>query len=104
MLQRTFPAGFVAPLPRPAFWECHRPLLSASMVTITKALLLLSCLLRLASAAVAEPECNGRSMNIVAHEDDDLLFLSPDLIHDIQSGRCVRTIFVTAGDAGDADN
>jgi LmbE family N-acetylglucosaminyl deacetylase len=39
-------------------------------------------------------------MNIVAHEDDDLLFLSPDLIHDIQSGRCVRTIFVTAGDAG----
>jgi hypothetical protein len=65
------------------------------------ALLLLSCLLGLASAAVAEPECNnGASMNIVAHEDDDLLFLSPDLLHDIQSGRCVRTVFVTAGDAG----
>jgi LmbE family N-acetylglucosaminyl deacetylase len=38
-------------------------------------------------------------MNIVAHEDDDLLFLSPDLVHDIQGGRCVRTVFVTAGDA-----
>jgi len=69
--------------------------------TQINALLLLSCLLGLASTAVAEPECNnGASMNIVAHEDDDLLFLSPDLIHDIQSGRCVRTIFVTAGDAG----
>ena len=68
--------------------------------TQINALLLLSCLLELTSAAVAQPECNnGASMNIVAHEDDDLLFLSPDLIHDIQSGRCVRTVFVTAGDA-----
>jgi hypothetical protein len=68
--------------------------------TQINALLLLSYLLGLASAAVAEPECNnGASMNIVAHEDDDFLFLSPDLIHDIQSGRCVRTVFVTAGDA-----
>ncbi len=39
-------------------------------------------------------------MNIVAHQDDDLLFLSPDLIHDIHEGHCVRTIFITAGDAG----
>lgn len=40
-------------------------------------------------------------MNIVAHEDDDLLFLSPDLLHDIQAGKTVRTVFVTAGDAAD---
>ena len=39
-------------------------------------------------------------MNIVAHEDDDLLFLSPDLIRSIDAGDCVRTIYVTAGDAG----
>lgn len=31
---------------------------------------------------------------------DDLLFLSPDLLHDIQAGRCVRTVYLTAGDAG----
>jgi LmbE family N-acetylglucosaminyl deacetylase len=43
---------------------------------------------------------SGKTLNIVAHEDDDLLFLSPDLLHAIQSGRNVRTIFVTAGDAG----
>jgi LmbE family N-acetylglucosaminyl deacetylase len=42
----------------------------------------------------------GRTLNIVAHQDDDLLFLSPDLLHAIQSGRTVRTIFLTAGDAG----
>jgi GlcNAc-PI de-N-acetylase len=43
----------------------------------------------------------GKTLNIVAHEDDDLLFLSPDLIRDIHGGKCVRTIFVTAGDAAD---
>ena len=39
-------------------------------------------------------------MSIVAHEDDSMLFQSPDLLHDIQTGKCVRTVFVTAGDAG----
>ncbi len=42
----------------------------------------------------------GRTLNIVAHEDDDLLFLSPDLLHAIQAGRTVRTLFLTAGDSG----
>ena len=42
----------------------------------------------------------GPILNIVAHEDDDLLFLSPDLLHNIHGGGKVRTIFVTAGDAG----
>ncbi|MDB5165524.1 MAG: hypothetical protein JWM00_414 [Candidatus Saccharibacteria bacterium] len=40
------------------------------------------------------------TMNIVAHEDDDLLFMNPDLLHDIQAGRCIRTVYVTSGDAG----
>lgn len=39
-------------------------------------------------------------MNIVAHEDDDLLFMNPDTLQDIQEGNCVRSIYVTAGDAG----
>src|SRR4051812_27265299 len=51
-----------------------------------------------ASSFATTPSCPlGATMNIVAHEDDDLLFLSPDLIHDVQAGRCVRTVFVTAG-------
>lgn len=48
----------------------------------------------------AQATCSsGSTLNIVAHEDDDLLFLSPDLISDIKSKRCVTTVFVTAGDA-----
>jgi LmbE family N-acetylglucosaminyl deacetylase len=40
------------------------------------------------------------TVNIVAHQDDDLLFMNPDIIHDIKAGYCIRTIYVTAGDAG----
>jgi LmbE family N-acetylglucosaminyl deacetylase len=45
----------------------------------------------------------GASMQIVAHPDDDLLFQSPDLLHDVQAGKCVRTVFVTAGTRDDTD-
>lgn len=39
-------------------------------------------------------------MQFVAHEDDDILFMNPDLTHDIKAGNCIRTVFFTAGDAG----
>ncbi|MEO8105512.1 MAG: PIG-L family deacetylase [Candidatus Saccharibacteria bacterium] len=39
-------------------------------------------------------------MNIVAHQDDDLLFMNPAIMRDIQAGHCVRTVYLTAGDAG----
>lgn len=42
-------------------------------------------------------------MNIVAHQDDDLLFMNPDILHDVKSGYCIRTVYVTAGDAGDGN-
>lgn len=41
-----------------------------------------------------------RVLNVVAHPDDDLLFLSPDLVDSIRSGAQVRTVYLTAGDAG----
>ena len=45
--------------------------------------------------------CSGPTdMNIVAHEDDDLLFMNPDVLQSIQAGYCIRTIYVTAGNAG----
>jgi hypothetical protein len=47
------------------------------------------------------PKCDRRIFNVVAHADDDLLFLSPDLLHSIRSGDCVKTIYLTADDAGD---
>ncbi|PYH88271.1 hypothetical protein BO71DRAFT_391884, partial [Aspergillus ellipticus CBS 707.79] len=48
------------------------------------------------------PPTHAQTLNIVAHQDDDLLFLSPDLHHEIQSGRRVRTLYLTTGDAGDS--
>src|SRR6185437_16971348 len=53
-----------------------------------------------AGTALAAASAPGGLLNIVAHEDDDLLFLSPSLLHAIQGGGPIRTIFVTAGDAG----
>jgi LmbE family N-acetylglucosaminyl deacetylase len=46
--------------------------------------------------------CGGHRtiLQVVAHEDDDLLFMNPDLLHSIQQGDCVRTVYITAGDAG----
>jgi LmbE family N-acetylglucosaminyl deacetylase len=48
------------------------------------------------------PAPSGGVLNIVAHQDDDLLFLSPHVLHAVQSGTRVRTVYVTAGDAGRA--
>jgi LmbE family N-acetylglucosaminyl deacetylase len=47
-------------------------------------------------------DCPGGQtvMQVVAHEDDDLLFMNPDLEHAIDAGDCIRTVYVTAGDAG----
>lgn len=42
----------------------------------------------------------GRTMVIVAHQDDDIIFFGTDVIADLKANRCVRTIFVTAGNAG----
>ena len=45
--------------------------------------------------------CQGPTiMSVVAHQDDDLLFMNPDLLHDIKAGYCTRTIYMTAGDDG----
>ncbi len=45
--------------------------------------------------------CTGQTiLTIVAHEDDDLLFMNPDHIHAYQNGSCLRTVYLTAGDDG----
>ena len=54
-------------------------------------------------ATAAGPECGsttGRTMVFVAHEDDNLLFMDPRLQSEFESGRCVRQVFLTAGDDG----
>lgn len=58
----------------------------------------------LAGAALLHPS-NGfaaaekiRALSVVAHHDDDLLFLSPDLLSAVQQGASVTTIFFNASD------
>jgi len=54
------------------------------------------------SHGVLSPCANGSVLNIVAHEDDDLLFINPVLQQEITAGMCMRTVYVTAGDDGQA--
>ncbi|HET6345099.1 MAG TPA: PIG-L family deacetylase [Myxococcota bacterium] len=51
----------------------------------------------LAVAAAAGP---AGSMHVVAHEDDDLLFMNPGIDAAITQGAAVTTVYLTAGDAG----
>ena len=65
---------------------------------------LLATVLLLVSLPVAaradDSLCPQKRMVIVAHQDDDLIFENPGLLEEIAAGDCVRTVFVTAGDAG----
>ena len=55
----------------------------------------------IARAAIGEGgNCTAASMFIVAHEDDTLLFQTPSIQQTMESGRCTRCVFLTAGDAG----
>ena len=46
---------------------------------------------------------NGTSLNIVAHQDDDLLFMNPDILDDFSKQKCVVTVYITAGKGYDSD-
>src|SRR6478609_8582255 len=54
------------------------------------------------SPVVVPASCTSAnsSMNVVAHEDDDILFLDPATSTDVATGRCLTTVYVTAGDDG----
>ncbi len=43
--------------------------------------------------------CTSHQLQMVAHPDDDLLFMNPDILREIEHGACVRTVFLTTGDA-----
>jgi LmbE family N-acetylglucosaminyl deacetylase len=43
----------------------------------------------------------GTMLQVIAHQDDDLLFMNPDLADAVKDGRCIRTVYLTAGDAGE---
>src|SRR6476659_8023179 len=54
------------------------------------------------TAVVVPAVCTSAnsSMNVVAHEDDDILFIDPATSMDVAAGRCLTTVYLTAGDDG----
>ncbi len=48
--------------------------------------------------AVASASCATSELNVVAHQDDDILFMNPDISDSIHQGRCVETVFLTGGE------
>ncbi|WP_063838060.1 PIG-L family deacetylase [Streptomyces yangpuensis] len=50
----------------------------------------------LAAGSVPDP---GRVVQIVAHPDDDLYFMNPDLRYSISAGHPVTSVYLTAGEA-----
>ena len=53
-----------------------------------------------APRAALAPAPAPRTVYVSPHEDDDLLFMSPALLGRIAARQWVRTVYVTAGDAG----
>ncbi|WP_018349098.1 PIG-L family deacetylase [Longispora albida] len=49
------------------------------------------------STASAATPSNDMFMNVVAHEDDDLLFMNPDISSTLTAGYDTLTVFMTAG-------
>jgi LmbE family N-acetylglucosaminyl deacetylase len=41
-----------------------------------------------------------RIMLVVAHQDDNIMVMVPDLVNALRAGKAVQTVFVTSGDAG----
>ncbi|MEU6151854.1 PIG-L family deacetylase [Actinosynnema sp. NPDC047251] len=57
--------------------------------------------LGLAVALVAAPASAGAvvtTVSFVAHQDDDLLFMNPDILNDIKNGDNVWVVYLTAGE------
>lgn len=53
------------------------------------------------SSPAAQPcEAGATMLTVWAHPDDDIIFANPMISDALAGGECVRTVFVTAGDAG----
>lgn len=72
-------------------------LVSAGVTTLT--LLLPAMRATAVTVATTPTSCTQRALQVVAHPDDDLLFMNPDVLRDIEAGACVRTVYLTTGDA-----
>lgn len=55
-------------------------------------------------AGPALTQCNGiKDQVFVPHQDDDLLFMNPDIESTIDAGGCVQVVYLTASDRGEGE-
>ncbi|WP_375384031.1 PIG-L family deacetylase [uncultured Microbacterium sp.] len=59
--------------------------------------------IRIANVDVWETRPDERVVIVNAHQDDDLYFMNPDILTDIDAGRRLVVVYLTAGDSGDSD-
>lgn len=76
---------------------------SLRLGVLGRIVLALSCLTMTAPSWASPPLlCHaGTVLSVVAHTDDDLLFMNPDQDNAIRKGLCVHTVYLTAGDRGE---
>lgn len=70
------------------------------MCLLAAALSLILTTAALSPAQAHAANCTRSVLTIVAHQDDDLLFMNPDIENEIRAGACLTTVFLTAGDIG----
>ncbi len=67
-------------------------------------MLILTCAGAPASAGMSLAQCHGiRDLVFVAHQDDDLLFMNPDINTSISAGGCVQIVYLTAAERGEGE-
>lgn len=55
-------------------------------------------------AAASLVQCNGmKDLVFVPHQDDDLLFMNPDIESTIDAGGCVQVVYLTASERGEGE-
>ncbi|TAL90819.1 MAG: PIG-L family deacetylase [Candidimonas sp.] len=67
-------------------------------------MVVLGCGLTSAWARESLIQCHGmRDLAFVAHQDDDLLFMNPDISATIDAGGCVQIVYLTAAERGEGE-
>jgi LmbE family N-acetylglucosaminyl deacetylase len=67
------------------------------------AALVLATLVACGGPSVPQASADVAFLHVVAHHDDDLLFMNPDLRYAVRSGRPMMTVFLTAGESDAPD-
>lgn len=66
--------------------------------------LVLTCGVGAAWAGPSQVQCNGiKDLIFVPHQDDDLLFMNPDVESAIDAGGCVQVVYLTASERGEGE-